>query len=156
MNPDNFHFLRFNTVFLYYGPGSQSINEKLQLLQNQFQLFKMAFSDLEKITLIARINQNDQTQFHDHSQLLDHFREQVLPICDSSPLYSFHIDFKSDNDAGGNFIVQILQLPSINRCQKVYFHYDNETLIFETKFMLYTIECYCYCVASRVHNSVHK
>ena len=81
------------------------------------------------ITLTARINQNDQSQFRDHSQLLDHLREQVLPICDSSPAYYFEFDFQSDNDAAGNVIGQFLQLPSIKRCQKVGFNYANETFI---------------------------
>ena len=126
-NPDNFHFLRFNTVQLFYMCGSQSMDEKLHLLQNQLQLFKTAFSDMEEITLIAKINQNDQSQFRNHSQLLDHIRDQLLPICNSSSVYIFHIDSQSDSDAAGNFIGQILQLPSINR--KVYFHYDNEIFI---------------------------
>ena len=126
---DNFRFLRFNSVFLIYSPGSQSIDEKLHLLQNRLQLFKTAFRDVEKITLIAKINQTDQSQFRNHSQLLDHFREQVLPICDSSPFYSFQIDFQSDNDAAGNFIAQILQLPSIIRCRDVLFLYEKETFI---------------------------
>ena len=128
-NPDNFHFLRFNTVFLYYGPGSQSIDEKLHLLQNQLQLFKTVFSDLKEINLSAKINQNDQRQFRNHSQLLGHLREQVLPICNSSSFYSFHIDFQSENDGAANFIAQILQMCPINRGREVYFHYTNETFI---------------------------
>ena len=113
-------------LFEFFANDPLSFDEKLQLLQNQLRLFKTALSDLELLNFYAVINQNDPNMFHDHSQLLDHLRE-VLPICDSSPFYSFHIDFKSDNYAGGNFIGQILQLPSINRCQKVYFHYGNET-----------------------------
>ena len=110
--------------------NSQSIDEKLHL-RNHLQLFKTAFSDLNEITLIAKINQNDKSRFHDHSQLLDHIREEVLPICYSSPLcnYNFYIDSQSDNDTAGNFIGQILQQPSINRCREVYFRYDNETFI---------------------------
>ena len=126
---ENFHFLRFNSVFLIYEEGSQSIDEKLQLLQNRLQMFKTAFRNVEKITLIAKINQNDQSQFHDHTQLLDYFREQVLPICDSSPFYSFQIDFQSDNDGAGDFIAQILQMRPIARCGKVLFRYANETFI---------------------------
>ena len=116
-------------MVLLYICGSQSIDEKLHLLQNQLQLFKTAFSDLEKITLIPTINKNDQSQFHDHSQLLEHLREQLLPICDSSPFYSFSIDFQSDNDAAADFIAQILQMHPITRCQEVSFYYDNVTFI---------------------------
>ena len=126
---DNFRFLRFNSVFISYKSGPQSIDEKLHLLQNRLQLFKTAFRDVKKITLIAKINKNDQSQFHDHTQLLDHIREQFLPICDTSPFYSLHIDFQSDNDAAGNVIGQILQLPPINCCQEVQFHYADETFI---------------------------
>ena len=130
-NLKNFPFLRFKTLWIIYSKGSTSIDEKLQLLQDQLQLFKTALSDVKKIALSAGINQNDQSQFRDHSQLLAHFREQVLPICDSSLVYNYSvfIDFKSNNDAAGNVIGQILQLPSINRCQEVYLHYDNETFI---------------------------
>ena len=125
---NNFRFLRFNTVFLIYKRNSQSIDEKLHI-QNQLQLFKTAFSDLKEINLSAKINQNDQSQFRNHFQLLDHIREHLLPICNSSSVYILHIDSQSDNDAAGNFIGQILQLLPINRCQNVYFHYDNETFI---------------------------
>ena len=116
-------------MYLIYALGSQSIDEKLQLFQNRLQLFGTALSNLEKIILSADINKNDQSQFRDHSQLLDHFREQVLPICNSSPAYHFVIDFQSDNDGTADFIAQILQLPSINRCRAVYFQYKNETFI---------------------------
>ena len=126
----NFRFLRFKTVYLIYNCGSQSIDEKLHI-QNQLQLFKTAFSDLKEIKLSAKINQNDQSQFRNHFQLLDHVREHLLLICDFSPVYNynFYVDSQSDNDAAGNFIGQILQLLQINRCQNVYFHYVNETFI---------------------------
>ena len=126
---DNFHFLRFDSVFLIYNCGLQSIYDKLYILQNQLQLFKTAFIDLKEFTLSAKIDKNDRSQFNYHTQLLDHIREQLLPICDSSSVYSFQIDFQSDKDAAGNVIGQILQLPQINRCQKVRFHYYNETFI---------------------------
>ena len=124
-----FPFLRFKTFGMFYNDGSIPIDEKLQLFHYHLQLFKTAFSDMEEISLFARVNQNDQSQFHDHSQLLDHLREQVLPICDSSPFYSFQIDSQSDNDAAGNVIGQILQLLPINRCQVVCFLDENETSI---------------------------
>ena len=130
---DSFHFLRFDSVFLNYNYDSQSIDEKLHLLGNQLQLFKGSLSDLKEITLTACINQNDQSQFRDHFQLLDHFSEQVLPICNSRSAiidcYSFSIDFQSFNDGAADFIAQVLQLRPINRCRKVYFHYANETFI---------------------------
>ena len=125
----NFPFLRFKTLWILYDEGSISIGEKIQLLHYHLQLFEKALSDLERIPVIANINQNDQSQFHEHSQLLGHLREQVLPICDSSPSYSFHIDFQSDNDEAANFIAQILQMCPINRGREVYFHYTNETFI---------------------------
>ena len=116
-------------LFKLFEKNRRSIDEKLQILQNYLQQFKTAFSDLEMITLTAKINQNDQSQFCNHFQLLDYIREQVLPICGSSPVYWFDIDFQSDKDGAGNLIGQILQLPSINRCQEVGFLYANETLI---------------------------
>ena len=123
-----FAFLRFKNLWILYDGGSISIDEKLQLIQCQLKLFETALSDLEKITLIAAINRNDQSRIRDHSQLLDHLGGQVLPICHSSA-YHFFIDFQSDNDAAGNVVGQILQLVSINRCREVYFHYKNETFI---------------------------
>ena len=115
----------------FFTKGPLSMDEKLQLLQNQLQQFKASLSGLERVTLFAHVNKNDQSLFRDHSQLLDHIREQLLPICDSSPVYSFKIDFQSDKDAAGNVIGQILQLPQINscHCQKVYFRCTNETFI---------------------------
>ena len=131
MELGSFHFLRSNSVFLIYGLGSQSIDEKLHLLQNQLQLFKTAFGDLKEINLSANINKNDQTQFHNHTQLLDYLREQLLPICDSSSVYSynFFVDFQSDNDGTADFIEQIFQMRPIIHCRDVLFHYANETFI---------------------------
>ena len=132
-DPDNFRFLRFNSVFIVYTSeeGSQSIDEKLQLLQNQLQLFMKAFSDLGEITLSATINQNDQSQFHDHTHLLDYFRERLIPICDSSSVYNYNflVYGQSDNDGAADFIAQILQMRPIIRCREVLFRYSNETFI---------------------------
>ena len=140
----SFPFLRFKSLVLFclYSPRSfkeklfkflamdpLSLDDKFQLLQNQLRLFSTALSGLEKIALFADINQNDQSQFRDHSQLIAHLIEQMLPICHSSPVYRFCIDFQAANDAAGNFICQILQLLSIDRCQEVYFDYSNETFI---------------------------
>ena len=124
-----FPFLRFEILWIIYNDGLISIDEKLNLLHNHLQLFETAFSDLKEITLSATINQNDQRQFRNHSHLITHLREQVLPICDSSPFYSFQIDFQSDNDGAGDFIAQILQMRPIARCGKVLFRYANETFI---------------------------
>ena len=130
-----FPFLSFKSLSLFYsagvGPHTISIDMEIQLLQIQLQLFKTALSDLELLTLNARINQNDPNMFRDYSQLLDHFREQVLPICDSAPVYKLLIDFQTGSDRAADFIVQILQLPRINRCncQEVSFFYLNETFI---------------------------
>ena len=63
-----FPFLRYKTLSISYNAGSISIDEKLQLLHYHLQLFETALSDLEEITFAAKINQNDQTQFHDHTQ----------------------------------------------------------------------------------------
>ena len=134
----SFLFLRFKSLVLFclYSPRSfkeklfkffamdpLSLDDKLQLLQNQLRLFSTALSGLEKIALFADINHRD------HPQLIAHLIEQMLPICHSSPVYRFCIDFQAANDAAGNFIGQILQLLSINRCQEVYFDYANETFI---------------------------
>ena len=127
--PDYFLFLRFDSVFLIYNCGSQSIDEKLHLLQNRLQLFKTAFSDLKELNLLANINKNRQSQFRNHSQLLDHLHKQVLPVCDSSSVYNFTVDLQSDNDAAGNVIGKILQMPSINRCREVAFQYANATFV---------------------------
>ena len=124
-----FPFLRFKTLRIGYNAGSISIDEKRQHLHYHLQLFETVLSDLEKVILSATINQDDQSQFRNHSQLITNLREKVLPICDSSPVYLFHIDFQSDKDAAGNFIGQILQLPQINRCQEVSFFYSNEIFI---------------------------
>ena len=134
-DPKEFPFLSFKSLSLCYssgaGPHIISIAEKRQLLQMQLKLFKTALSDLELLIFSAPINQNDQSQFRDHSQLLDHIHEQVLPFCDSAPVYKLLIDFQTGNDGAADFIAQILQLPQINRfhCQEVNFFYANEIFI---------------------------
>ena len=109
----------------------QPIVSKLQLMQNKMQLFKIALSELEKFTFFAEINEDDHTQFNDHSQLLDHLRQQVLPICNSSTDYKFHINFISDKNAAETVTAQILQMHPINldRCSSVSFSYGDDLLL---------------------------
>ena len=94
-------------------------------MHNQLQLFKTALSKVEIISFTAEINENDRTQFCDHSQMLAHLREKVLPFFETATVYNFDIEFRSHKNAVGTVTAEILQMHPIShsRCSFVAFDY---------------------------------
>ena len=113
-------FIRFGRVYLAYWFGlQQSIEEKCQLFGGFLPLIKGALKDSNEILFIAHINQNDPSNFTNHSTLLDNVRDGLLPICDSARRYSFRIEFRSDKNSHKKVIESILKMPQIVRCSNV-------------------------------------
>ena len=47
-------------------------------------LIKYVLSDANNLIFRAGIDQNDQSNFNNHSQLLEHISNELIPICDSN------------------------------------------------------------------------
>ena len=62
-----------------------------------------------------------QTYFRDPLHLLNHLRNELLPICDSTYNYEFFISFLSHEASATDIIDSILQMPPINSSTNVKF-----------------------------------
>lgn len=72
------------------------------------------------IHLDAYVNGEHQSDFTTYSQLLNHLRNQLLPICEQSrAAYKFNIWFDSDGYAITDVIASILQIRAIIRCSNL-------------------------------------
>ena len=116
-------FLHFGEVDLHYWNGSiessESIEERCQVFGGLLPAIKGALNDSNEIFFDADIDQEDQSEFNDHSTLIAYLRDEFLPICDSSHRYKFVIGFDSDQDSGSKVISSILKMPQVVRCSNV-------------------------------------
>ena len=117
------HFLRFNLVALVYRSGSQSIDQKCDSFRVYLSAIKATLNDSNIIHFNCQINGEDQSQFRNHSTLIEHIRH-IVSICDSSRGYSFELipvvlgDYETVDDYE-SLVAPILQMPSIVRCSFV-------------------------------------
>ena len=103
-------FLRLGFVWLDYSTGSQLIAQKCQSFLSYLLSIKASLNDSDIIDFNCEINEEDQTQFADHSTLIEHIR-QIVSICDSSRGYAFFVD----SDVLGNVISSTLEMSAIAR-----------------------------------------
>ena len=135
-------FLRFDSVVLIYNfgrflhPWRPSLFLKQRLFLKHLQVLKPALVDSNLFYFTARINQyfaapawlspyfkeRSLVDFEDHFALLEHLRNKLLPICDSSRHYEFQIEIifaASGPNAATNVIESLLQMPQIVACSNV-------------------------------------
>lgn len=73
------------------------------------------------IEFYAFIDRNYYRDFSGYSQLIEHIRNNLLPICNLSRGYKFYIGFGSDKNSAKNVIESLLQMPAIKQCSHVEF-----------------------------------
>ena len=112
-------FLRFYGVHLPYSIGLRPLEEKCQLFGDLLPEIKGALNDSNEIFFGAGIDQEDQSEFYNHSTLIGYLRDEFLPICDSTRRYKFVISFDSDQNSGSEVISSILKMPQVVRCSNV-------------------------------------
>ena len=118
-------FLRFDCVKLHYQNSvyvyTPLIEKTCQSAVNYLQRLKLNDSSL--IHFNGTISKNNPSHFSDHSQLLDHLQNELLPIHGSSRRYKFEICFHSNSDqvsiSYADLFVKILQIPRIDCCSNV-------------------------------------
>ena len=103
-------FLRLGFVWLDYSTGSQLIAQKCQSFLSYLLSIKASLNDSDIIDFNCEINEEDQTQFADHSTLIEHIR-QIVSIFDSSRGYAFLMN----SDALGDVISSTLEMSAIAR-----------------------------------------
>ena len=110
-------FIRFDEVTLLYGHSKLPIDEMCQSVVNYLQPLKSALKDSNIIYFSGVINQGQVfNYFTDHSKLLNHLQEVLMPICNSSRGYNFKILFYTNKNTGSKVAATILQMPAIARC----------------------------------------
>lgn len=117
-NLKSFPFLRFMCVFLTYDGGPQSIAKKCELFKGYLHAIKSALSDSNLIRFTVTIGQQIQ-YFSSHIKLIEHLRNELLPICESSRHYQFVICDDMDTNTGAEIITSILEAPQIVCCPNV-------------------------------------
>lgn len=79
-------------------------------------------NDLELIHFICAANRDNEYAFND-STLIEHLRDELLPIFDSPRRYKFNVYYSISkltiNTLIMDIIASILQLPQIRRCSNV-------------------------------------
>ena len=126
-------FLRFDCVKLHYQNSvyvyTPLIEKTCQSAVNYLQRFKLNDSSL--IHFNGTISKNNPSYFSDHSKLLDHLRNELLPIHGSSRRYKFEICFHSNSDqvsiSYADLFVKILQIPRIDCCSNVEIKFNGFT-----------------------------
>ena len=125
-------FIRFGQVHLLYGHPELPNYEMCQSVVNYLQPLKSALNDSNMIYFTGTINQDQDNQdcFTDHSKLLDHVQEGLMPICNSLRGYSFNILFCTNKNTGSKVAATILQMPAIVRCStlEICLHYIQDPI----------------------------
>ena len=133
-------FLRFNEVKLVYTPihgvrlaglihPVMSIAERCFQFQNHLQALKPALIASNSILFNCRITESRYYHFNGDSQLVNHLRDGLLPICDNSRSYKFIIqdEFVSDKEAPEDVLAPLLQIPQIISCPNVEIRFSRPT-----------------------------
>ena len=122
-------FLRFNEVRLIYSQlpdiGTivepvMSISERCFHFQMHLQALKPALSDSNSLSFNCRVRElGNHYHFNGHSQLIDHLRDELLPLCSTFRRYEFALNFTCCDETATNVLASILQMSQISRCQNV-------------------------------------
>ena len=107
-------FLCFSEVDLQYWYGSQSIAEKCDLFDECLQSIETALND-SNFNLKCFVSEYNPYHLSNHQTLIEYISDRLLPICESSRMYSFYIGFGSDFNSASNIIASILQMSQICR-----------------------------------------
>ena len=116
-----FPFLRFDDVILYYNDDSHPIANKCEIFASQLQKLPR-LNESNSISVWATVNQKRRDHFIDHTQLLEHLRNLLLPIFRNCRRYEFRISLGSDKDTVANIVTSILEVQQVNECSNVGIH----------------------------------
>lgn len=125
------------------------------MIESQLLPFKQALYDTNMVEFYAHVSENDRHHFNDHSQLLEHIRNQILPICNSSRGYYFYINFISNENSVSTMMASILKQSEIIRCSNIEIEFAMQ--YFEQKQLpIEEISCWLKQSACGIENSVQN
>ena len=121
-NLAEFPFVRFYAIELNYESGSDLIANKCEIFASQLRKFPRlnGSSHICVSANISRKRQKKRGDFRDHTQLLEHIRNKLLPIFGYRRWFKFRIGIGSNTDAFTNIITSILQIQQV--CSNVAIH----------------------------------
>lgn len=118
-NLAEFPFVRFDDVRLNYFGGTDLIPNKCQTFTRQLQKLPR-LNETNSICIWATVSEKRQRgYFIDHTQLLKHLRNKLLPICGYRQKFEYHIRLGSDDNPVENIITPILQMQQLIDCSNV-------------------------------------
>ena len=109
-------FLRFDTVWLEYRFGFQSIAQKCDTFRDYLLSIKASLNDSNITKFYCKIHEEDPSQFNNHLTFLEHIRE-IVSICKSSHGYAFLMN----SDALDDVVSSTFAMPEIARSSFAYF-----------------------------------
>ena len=117
-NLAEFPFVRCDAINLDYSVGSHLIANKCEVFVSQLQKVPR-LNEANSISVSANISQKRRGDFRDRTQLLEHLRNKLLPICGYCRWFEFRIGLGSNIDAFTNIIASILLMQQVNECSDV-------------------------------------
>ena len=121
-NLAEFPFVRCGGIYLDYSVGSHLIANKCEIFANKLQKLPrlIGANHIYVSANISRKRQKKRGDFRDHTQLLEHLRNKLLPIFCYHRRFKFRIGIGSNTDAFTNIITSILQIQQV--CSNVAIH----------------------------------
>ena len=120
----------------YYMENSQSIKKKCHLFLKHLKPLSAGFNDSTIIQFNANIGCDyDVSNFGDPLQILNHLRNELLPIFSTARCYEFLIRFFSHGASVTNTLDSILQMPQIISSTNVKFSFYRRFSTITTQFL---------------------
>ena len=122
-NLAEFPFVRCGGIYLDYSVGSHLIANKCEIFASKLQKLPRlnGANHIYVSANISRKRQKKRGDFRDHTQLLEHLRNKLLPICGYRRRFVFHIG--SNSDAFTNIVSSILEIKQVNQSSNVGIHF---------------------------------
>lgn len=120
-------YLRFDTISLRCNgltlSYTQSMLNTIELFKSCLQILSPVLKDTNLTCIHGTIDKRKRGKLYkDHKELIEHFQNSLLPICDSSRGYLFELTFNSDKKSANNVLASIIQMPSVGRCSTLSFN----------------------------------
>ena len=119
-------FIRFNCVSIWHLYDTMPLDEKIEFTESLLHQIRPALNGSSTVEFHASISQNDCSAFRNHSDLLLYIRNSLLPNCNPSYGYKFHIYFESNENSTSTVMASLLIMEEIKRCSKVEFLFSTD------------------------------
>ena len=115
-------FVLFDTIAVNYYPGEELLTQKSKWIVLVLQPLKHCINGAN-LEFYCDINSSYDSDFNDHSTLLAHIGNELLPICSACRSYKFVINFYSDYSSATKIIEKFfnsVQSIPVEKCCLIY------------------------------------